>query len=288
MQGYNLNRRYLLVLSGLCPLMTNCLIALGSNLGDRAATLDAAINALAVASGVELVGQSAWQLTMALGGRSSQPEFLNGAALLKTSRDAGDLHALLQQIENQLGRERHERWGDRTLDLDLLLYGDAVFDTQALTVPHPRMSFRRFVLEPAVEIAGPMVHPTIGRTLDDLLEQLDTGADCVAIVSAHAAMRADLASLLVQRFGLAGCKPSVRDPQHWPASTTWLAVPNGRGSTGHPKLTILLDLPATSEAGRGPLLRISSTNRGEVHREAFGAIAAVWPHLGSSGGQRLQ
>ena len=149
--------------------MTTCLVALGSNLGDRAATLDAAIRDLAAASGVDSVCASSWQLTLPVGGFASQSEFLNGAALVETSHSAIELLALLQQIESRHGRARGERWGSRTLDLDLLLFGDAIIDTPALTVPHPRMSFRRFVLEPAAEIAGEMVHPAIGWTIERLV-----------------------------------------------------------------------------------------------------------------------
>jgi 2-amino-4-hydroxy-6-hydroxymethyldihydropteridine diphosphokinase len=269
--------------------MTNCLIALGSNLGDRAATLDAAIDALAAAPGVEVLGQSAWQLTIAVGSSRARPEFLNGAALVETSHDVEDIHALLQQIEARHGRERHELWGDRTLDLDLLLYGDAVIDTPTLTVPHPRMSFRRFVLEPAVEIAGEMVHPTIGWTLERLLEHLDAGADCVAILSPDDSARRELATTLSQQFGMTDREPSVVNEQLWPAaSTTWLAVPHGRLSTEHPKLTILFRLPAASESERGPTLRIATASGTDVEREAFAAIEAVWPRLGPLGGQRLQ
>jgi 2-amino-4-hydroxy-6-hydroxymethyldihydropteridine diphosphokinase len=269
--------------------MTNCLIALGSNLGDRAATLDAAIAVLAAAPGVQLVSRSSWQLTIAVGGDGSQPEFLNGAALLKTSRVVAELHALLQQVETQFGRQRHQRWGNRTLDLDLLLCGDSIVDTPTLTLPHPRMSFRRFVLEPAVEIAGSMVHPTIGWTLGALLERLDSGGDCVAIVSKGDSGRIELADSLADHFGLVRGNPPAGDLQLWPAtSTAWLAVPDAPEPTGPPKLSILLDLASESEMGRGPLVRIASASRDEVRREVFAAIEAVWPRLGPPAGERLQ
>jgi len=258
-------------------------------MGDRAATLDAAIKSLAASPGVQLVSHSTWQLTIAVGGDGRQPEFLNGAALLETSWSVAELHELLQQIETQHGRQRHERWGNRTLDLDLLLYGDSIVDIPTLTVPHPRMSFRRFALEPAVEIAGSMVHPTIGWTLDALLEHLDSGADCVAIVSRKASARAVLADSLANHFGLVHGSASVDDSQLWPAaSTTWLVVPDGLESTGCPKLSVLLDLALASEMGRGPLVRIAPSSRDDIQREAFAAITAVWPHLGSPAGERLQ
>ncbi len=269
--------------------MTMCLIALGSNLGDRAATLDAAVEALAGAPDVELIRQSAWQLTLPVGGGHERPAFLNGAALVETSREAVDLLGLLEQIEDRHGRERRERWGDRTLDLDLLLYGDAIIDTPLLTVPHPRLSFRRFVLEPAVEIAASMVHPTIGWSLERLLGHLDAGADRVALVSAVDSARRTLAAALRERFGLQDCPPSVVDSPLWPrALTNWLAIPAGDVSSGQPKLSILLDCAEASELGRGPTLRIAGVDRGEIERDAFAAIEAVWPRLGRPGDVRLQ
>jgi 2-amino-4-hydroxy-6-hydroxymethyldihydropteridine diphosphokinase len=248
--------------------MTKCLIGLGSNLGDRAATLDGAIAALSSAPGVELVRASSWQLTLPVGGETSQREFLNGAAVLETSREPANLLELLQQVESQFGRERHERWGSRTLDLDLLLYGDAIIETPTLTVPHPRMSFRRFVLEPAVEIAGEWVHPTIGWTLERLLDHLDTGADCVAVVSSDDGSRRDLVAELSHRFGIACCGEDE--------------------STPPPKLTVLLGGTVADEWDRGPTLRVPTADGQDVNADVFAAVEAVWPRLGPAGDVRLQ
>jgi 2-amino-4-hydroxy-6-hydroxymethyldihydropteridine diphosphokinase len=258
--------------------MTKCLIALGSNLGDRAATLDAAIDALA-ADGVEVTAQSSWQLTLPVGGGNERPQFLNGAALLETSLSPHELLTLLQQVEQQLGRERHERWGDRTIDLDLLLFGDEVIDTQQLTVPHPRMSFRRFVLEPAVEIAAEMVHPTIGWTLAQLLEQLDSGGDFVAIVAKDERTRERLAANLIEKFKLVVCEPAEAE-----ASATYLSLTGDSTPSGSPQLSILHDLPIAEMHGRGPTLRVPVADGQEIEADIFAAIEAVWPRLGPSGG----
>ena len=151
--------------------MARALIALGSNLGDRTATLNAAAAAIAVLPQSRLLAKSSWIESAPVGG-PPQPAYLNGAVLIETSLDPFDLFERLRQIEDCHGRVRTVRWGPRTLDLDLLLYGQDVIDTERLTVPHPRMASRRFVLEPAAQIAADMVHPAIGITIGELLAQL--------------------------------------------------------------------------------------------------------------------
>ncbi len=109
---------------------------------------------------------------------------MNGAALLETSLEPGALLEVLFETEKQFGRTRTERWGPRSLDLDLLLYDTIVLETPLLTVPHPRMGWRRFVLEPATEIAGAMLHPTTGWTVARLLQHLSDTPPYVALTGA--------------------------------------------------------------------------------------------------------
>ena len=105
-------------------------------------------------------------------GVRDQPSFLNAAVWVRTDLDASAVHALLQRLEDEAGRVRDVPMGPRTLDLDLLLYGSATVDEPRLTVPHPRMAERRFVLEPLVEIAPDVRHPVAGTSLADLLGSL--------------------------------------------------------------------------------------------------------------------
>ena len=94
--------------------------------------------------------------------------------LVRTSLSPQSLLTACKDIESELGRRRIEHWGPRTIDLDLLLYDDLVLNSPELTIPHPRMTERRFMLEPAAEIANDMLHPTIGRTIGDLLKNLNS------------------------------------------------------------------------------------------------------------------
>ena len=152
--------------------MTCCLVSVGSNLGDSAKLLDDAVARLSAASGIFGVKPSSWCQTAPAGGPTGQRTFLNGAMAFDSNLSPGALLATMQRIEHQLGRTRHQRWDARTIDLDLLLFGDEIIESDALVVPHPRMLGRRFVLEPAVEIAPQMLHPRLGWTLSHTLEHL--------------------------------------------------------------------------------------------------------------------
>jgi len=153
-------------------------IGLGSNLasgfGDREGNLLEAVRRLAALGEVKAV--SGFYDTEPVG-YQDQPRFLNGAAVLETSLEPLELMRALLNIERAMGRERGVAEGEvlkgpRVIDLDLLLYGDRVMDTVELTLPHPEMQARRFVLEPLKEVAGAWVHPVMGATVGELLERL--------------------------------------------------------------------------------------------------------------------
>jgi pantoate--beta-alanine ligase len=152
--------------------MVRCLLGLGSNQGDRIVNLLAALEALRSHSGIRLEQVSSFVETAPVGGCPGQGKFFNAAAIIETSLAPGALIDALLKIEEQLGRVRHERWGPRAIDIDLLLYGDAVSDLPAITVPHPRMHERRFVLAPAAEIAAGWHHPVLDKSVLELLTAL--------------------------------------------------------------------------------------------------------------------
>lgn len=148
-------------------------IGLGSNVGDRRATLSRAIAELDASPGVSVTKLSAFHETEPVGGPPGQGLYLNAAASIETTLEPLELLSLLHQIEAGNGRTREVHWGERTLDLDLLLYDDRIMKTTDLTIPHPRMAGRRFVLEPLLEVAPGAVDPVTGRTVAQMLEDLD-------------------------------------------------------------------------------------------------------------------
>ncbi|HTN73884.1 MAG TPA: 2-amino-4-hydroxy-6-hydroxymethyldihydropteridine diphosphokinase [Pirellulaceae bacterium] len=163
--------------------MADCLIALGANLGDPAATLQAVLAELAQHPRIARLTHSRWHRTQAIGGPAGQAVFLNAAARFETDLQPPALLALLQRLEQAHGRERLLHWGPRTLDLDLLLYDQAVQHAEQLELPHPRLAWRRFVLEPAVEIAAEMIHPTTGLSLHQLLHNVNDAPHYLALGS---------------------------------------------------------------------------------------------------------
>jgi 2-amino-4-hydroxy-6-hydroxymethyldihydropteridine diphosphokinase len=158
-------------------LINHAYIGLGSNLGDRAGYLLLAVRGM-LESGLQPVRLSRIYETAPIG-NLEQPKFLNMVAEIDGSclPAAEQLLARLLRIEYALGRTREVPLGPRTIDLDLLLYKSAIIKTEFLTVPHPRMHLRRFVLEPLKELCPKLVHPTLKVAIDKLLEQTNDTSD---------------------------------------------------------------------------------------------------------------
>jgi 2-amino-4-hydroxy-6-hydroxymethyldihydropteridine diphosphokinase len=152
--------------------MARAYVGLGANLGEREETLRAAVAGLEATGGVEVVAVSAFRETDPVG-YVDQPRFLNGAVALETTLAPRELLEALLAVERSLGRTRDgPRFGPRTIDLDLLLYGDESLDEPGLTVPHPRLHERAFALEPLAELDPGLVVPGHGP-LETLLRNLD-------------------------------------------------------------------------------------------------------------------
>jgi 2-amino-4-hydroxy-6-hydroxymethyldihydropteridine diphosphokinase len=286
--------------------MATCLLGLGSNLGDRETTLSAALTEIKALPDVQLAQHSAWHHSRPIGGPSGQNEFLNAAALIETTIAPPLLLDELHDIENRHGRKPADRWTARTLDIDILLYGNEVMETPALTLPHPRMSFRRFVLEPAAEIAPKMLHPVIGWPIERLLLHLNMASDQLTLLTPSTETRDRLSRLVTERFDAQIADPPTfaTSEHHWPAQwTTWLRftrpaanvatpvdAPTGLpyGAAGFPKLSILIDSefarPADKlqwstlvrQPGRGPTLRLQTSDASEIDAEVIAAAEAVW------------
>ena len=143
-------------------------IALGSNLGNRELYIDSAVAELAKV--IEITHLSTNHETDPVGG-PEQPKYLNAIAIAETDLDPRELLIVMLEIENRLGRKREVHWGPRTIDLDLIVFGDEVIDSEVLVLPHPRAHERKFVLEPWLEIDPDAYIPGIGE-IESILQRI--------------------------------------------------------------------------------------------------------------------
>jgi 2-amino-4-hydroxy-6-hydroxymethyldihydropteridine diphosphokinase len=156
-------------------------IGLGSNVGDRRVHIRAAVAALSASPGILVESVSPLHETQPVG-PVPQGLYLNAAAVVRTRLEPRAMLERLLVIERARGRDRsqEQRWGPRTLDMDLLLYGDRIVSEPGLTIPHPRLHERMFVLVPLAEVAPRFVVPTLGRTVLDLLRNLQSAGSSAA------------------------------------------------------------------------------------------------------------
>ena len=150
---------------------TQSAIALDSNLGDSRATLEAALKNLDQTPGITVKTYSCWYKTAPIG--PPQPDYLNGCAILEVQLSPSELLETVLDLERKFGRVRRERWGPRTIDIDILLFADLILSTPELEIPHPRMNERAFVLVPLAEIAFDWREPVSGETIGQLVKKVD-------------------------------------------------------------------------------------------------------------------
>ncbi len=151
----------------MCNSEVTAYIGLGSNIGDREYQLNRALELLKSAEKVEVTTVSSFYITAPVG-YEQQPDFLNAVVEIMTTLSADDLLELCSKIEKELKRERIIRWGPRTIDLDILLFGNSVINEKDLVIPHPRMHERKFVMEPLNEIAPFVMHPVFNKSISEL------------------------------------------------------------------------------------------------------------------------
>ncbi len=176
-----------------------CWISFGGNVGDVRATFDAALALLSLHCQIELCQRSGLYCSSPMGSRAGSP-FLNSICGLNTQLDARDLLSVLQSVETQLGRVRDICWGPRTLDLDLLSYGSCVVAEPHLVIPHPALTYRRFVLDPLVEIDQQWCHPEFSESAGQLLGRLRDRPLKVALLDLTTEQCHELSAHLVPRF----------------------------------------------------------------------------------------
>ncbi|MBN1123817.1 MAG: 2-amino-4-hydroxy-6-hydroxymethyldihydropteridine diphosphokinase [Sedimentisphaerales bacterium] len=183
-------------------------IGLGSNLGDRAQYLASAVDRMDKADGISVLQVSEPVETEPLGA-AEQPRYLNAVAEIRTRLQPDQLLWVLHSIEHSLGRVRTEPWQPRTMDLDVLLYGDQVIHEESLIVPHPQMHLRSFVLRGLCQLNAQFLHPNLGETMSTLADRLGGGdyfidpdrPQLISVAGLIGAGKTTLARLLSDRFG---------------------------------------------------------------------------------------
>ncbi|WP_168564799.1 2-amino-4-hydroxy-6-hydroxymethyldihydropteridine diphosphokinase [Crateriforma spongiae] len=190
--------------------MSQCLISLGSNLGQRSELLHRAAERVAKSSVVSNFRASRLYETPPIGGPGGQEPFLNAAAAFDTESSAHEILSLLQEVEQWLGRQRLRRWDARSIDLDVVLYGDLVGGDSHLVVPHPRYPARTFVLHPACDVADHYRDPRFGWTIGELSRHVAKAQPSLCLVGGDADLRKLICRRLTEDHGVTTFQSSDR------------------------------------------------------------------------------
>ncbi|TWU49555.1 2-amino-4-hydroxy-6-hydroxymethyldihydropteridine diphosphokinase [Rubripirellula reticaptiva] len=200
-----------------------CLISFGSNLGDRDQRI---ADAAAIVSQSPLVKNflaSRLFETPPIGGPGGQEPFLNAVAAFDTTATAREVLELLQDTENRLGRLRRQRWGARSIDLDVVLHGELIGGSSALVVPHPRYTARQFVLQPACDVAPHYRDPRFGWTIEQLSCHLSKGAASLSMIGGEGTIREDLCQRLEAEHGVKTFTDPETDPAKCRDHASWVS-----------------------------------------------------------------
>jgi 2-amino-4-hydroxy-6-hydroxymethyldihydropteridine diphosphokinase len=149
--------------------MNQAYLLIGGNLGNREENMARAGKEIETRAGIIMEASSLYQT--GAWGKTDQPDFLNQVLKIETPLDARELLEQLLSAEQSMGRHRNEKYGPRTIDMDILFFNDEIIDNKSLQVPHPRLQERRFALIPLAEIAGEKIHPVLGKSINDLLAE---------------------------------------------------------------------------------------------------------------------
>ncbi|WP_425396511.1 2-amino-4-hydroxy-6-hydroxymethyldihydropteridine diphosphokinase [Aeoliella sp.] len=252
--------------------MPEVLVALGSNLGDSQASVERALERLDATEGFSLLAASSLHSTAPVGGPAGQGGFTNAAARVQVDSSPRQVLTTLHNIEHDFGRLRDEYWGPRTLDLDILLIEERVIQSPLLSIPHPRMSFRPFMLDPAVEIAGQWQHPKLEATLQELADRLHQGNDAILLYGGLSHDRSWHARQLAR------LDPRVQVALE---EDDRVVLSVGQPSSiDQPRLAIFLHTPSSRLKAGFPTLTLKAGLREEALFDTRAALRCLWPDLG--------
>lgn len=268
--------------------MNTAFVGFGANLGDPADSFHRVVKRLSSEPGIVAVRASSVIRTLPVGGPADQSPYTNACLEIQTRLGPEELFEILRNLETHFGRVRHEVWGPRTIDLDLLLFGSIVLELPWLTVPHPRMHFRRFVLEPLTELAPDAEHVCLGLTAEQLLSRvMETPRGAMVVAETDSTYESLAQALQGVGFGdVVHCSPHepglefVRLGGQIVGATIPLAVTDGLLNTGTLRSWVIVaDAPDDRECQPQPLLSPAVDCRKDPI-DALGAfIAALQPPL---------
>ena len=244
--------------------MTLCLVSTGSNLGHPEEAVTRVIQALRDLPHYRQFKQSRLHKSKPIGGPAGQGPYVNAVVRFETDLSPNEILGELQALEAKSLRDRSERWSARPIDLDLLAVGQQVIREPHLRLPHPRMSFRPFVLEPATEVASEWIHPELDQSVESIWRCLRQGIDQIQVLGEHRKAVAALIEAELQIIQKVGIRPQIKVD-----------------SEIHTNINLAkLQIDSSSDGDffcQGPTLRLADSPNDDWRSEVLAAIECVWP-----------